>query len=393
MIGTEAKCLTEKNDEINKDLFRYYQLENTPLRKIITFNASLSYTEWQIRAFGWTSWDQIIPHLHLGKVLTVAEALKLKEIIPNLGLVVTVLENFESSGQGFPFNLDIQSPSQWRDLNVEHHQLLVPDFTADMPVLEIITTLKKIHHTIHAEKDVYVHCKAGRGRSATLIFLYLYFYGSDDGQLQPRKTCDEIYTFLKSKRSQVELKERNFKKILEVVALVADHDIQTFMEQEEHNTHHLDDFVLLPVKHSVDEIKSLLDSYLVSIKAKQVICQLNSFKDLVSYALQKQHYFLNSNRTKQVQQFLYSIYYAHNADWYSDLLNNKGPLQNLLDARPYRGLFGSGEAVERKKIVDYLKLELTQHFASIIGCSAEMLQLTCYTQPCAASSKVMKKFC
>lgn len=373
-----AGLKNEKND-LNNHLHRYYQLENTPLKKLLTFNISLSYTEWQTKACGWNPWDEIIPHLYLGKIPTANEALQLKKTIPNLKLVVTLLEPFEASGIGFPFNLEIQSSSQWKKLDVEHHQLIVPDFTADVPISELIEILRKMHSNIKANQDVYVHCKAGKGRSATLLFLYLYFYGSNDGQLSSRKTFDTIYAFLKAKRPQVKLNEQNFEKIREVVTFISQHEYCAMLDDVDNKTE-INRCSFKNENKTLFQIKDDLDHYLASIEAKQMICQLNSFKDLISYGARKQHFFSNSNRAIQIQTFLDHIYYAEDADWYFDLLNEKGPLKNLLDARP-RGLFGSGEAVERKIIVDALKAELTKGFADKLDCKEETLKILANNPP------------
>ncbi len=63
------------------------------------------------------------------------------------------------------------------------------------------------------EKEViYVHCKAGRGRSATIVVAYLLKYGTEG---QTFKNFDEAYGFVKKIRPQINLNKNQQSTILE----------------------------------------------------------------------------------------------------------------------------------------------------------------------------------
>lgn len=63
-------------------------------------------------------------------------------------------------------------------------------------------------HAEHAELT-YVHCKAGRGRSTTLVICYLI--------RQMRMSPEDAYAFVRTKRPQVGLAEGQWAAVREVI--------------------------------------------------------------------------------------------------------------------------------------------------------------------------------
>lgn len=333
----------------------FFQVEYS-FKKRFNFGVSLFFTQLQINFTDWHSWDQIAPLLFLGKIPSVNEAKKIKENIPNLKLVVSVVEPFELKGKAWPIDLDIQSPQHWKDMGIEHHLLPIEDFTTTVAEENLYEAVKKIHEYIVEEKGVYVHCKAGRSRSALVCACYLAVYGSGDSILQPEATPDEIYSYLQSKRKQVSLNERGLNKIQNI------------------KTHHQCKGVQnYPViKDDLKKSSSLiekLNSYFASLEGKKEIAQLTAFKELSQYAADKN----TSLRAQHIQNFLNSVRDATSARWYFDFCNGEGPLKALLDARPFNGFMGTGQPKNRQILIDRLKKELEKHVLSYLKCKKSEL--------------------
>ena len=85
-------------------------------------------------------------------------------------------------------------PKQYAQLGLEQHYVPMIDFVP--PSLgDIESCVNKMAECIDAGKTVYVHCKAGRGRSATVVICYLIKHKG----MGP----SEANEFLISKRPQV----------------------------------------------------------------------------------------------------------------------------------------------------------------------------------------------
>jgi protein-tyrosine phosphatase len=83
--------------------------------------------------------------------------------------VLSVLQPFENQESGAAG--DPVYPTDWKELETEHKQVEIFDLHPIEPA-QIGDGAAYIHQHLQ-DKDVYVHCKAGRGRSAMMVIGYL----------------------------------------------------------------------------------------------------------------------------------------------------------------------------------------------------------------------------
>jgi atypical dual specificity phosphatase len=91
----------------------------------------------------------------------------------NISKIVSLVEAFEQNSK--TFGGTPVSHKQWEEAGIEQILLETPDFSA--PSKECLkAAVKEIREARASGKNVYVHCKAGRGRSATAFICYLLEY-------------------------------------------------------------------------------------------------------------------------------------------------------------------------------------------------------------------------
>lgn len=176
LISIPAFCLT---------------IEIVRLRKEILFEITLLYTigttpEW---------WSPITPHIVLSAIPLSNHLQTLKD--EKINSVLTILEDFEvEEGLVTPI-----SSRDWKESNIEHYHLCVQDFFG-VPSNKIHEGVVWMHGQITQNKKVLVHCKAGRGRSATAVISYLLKYGHDNSKYNNFR---EAYDFVKALRPQINI--------------------------------------------------------------------------------------------------------------------------------------------------------------------------------------------
>ncbi len=127
-------------------------------------------------------WNEIIRGLYLGAIPIESEVLghgnhreKLLQETQRkgrpLGLVVSAMEKWELKGEGF-LGLNPVQPEGWPP-EVKHTLLSFEDFGGDVNVENIRVVVLAMQKVIEQEQSVYVHCKAGRGRSLVIDLCYL----------------------------------------------------------------------------------------------------------------------------------------------------------------------------------------------------------------------------
>lgn len=138
-----------------------------------------------------TSWGDSGDHLRVLK-----EQLAAREMA--LGLVIACLEREEMNGFGVKF-VEFAQENNWRDYvnpHVQYIHLSFEDTSARIPFVEVAKAVEQLHAVIQNPRlAVFVHCKAGKGRSWMVVMGYLTTYG--------KMTFAQATELVKSKRPQV----------------------------------------------------------------------------------------------------------------------------------------------------------------------------------------------
>lgn len=134
--------------------------------KIAKYEISLYYTK--LTQPNW--WTKIEPYdIYLGALPLENEGHKDKIISMGVNSILAIVEDFELE-EGF-FNIPVKH-EQWKEagLNVEHIRAI--DFNP-LKRQEIEAGIAFLYSEYRKRHIVYVHCKAGRGRSATILVAFL----------------------------------------------------------------------------------------------------------------------------------------------------------------------------------------------------------------------------
>lgn len=142
----------------------------------------------------WPAYNQITDSLYLGRLplKNSNDHLRLKD--EGIGAVLAVIESFENHSKGL--FTDPVTPEDWQALNVAFMQIETADFRP-LSVLHLKQAVAFIDSQIAQGKKVYVHCKAGRGRSAAVVVAYL---------AKNFSSVEECIDFVHSKRPLIILK-------------------------------------------------------------------------------------------------------------------------------------------------------------------------------------------
>ena len=131
-----------------------------------------------------------------GKILVLG-AIPLKSQIQKLqklGIkkVITLLEPFEMKPSIFATPA---TKEDWQKVGIEHLHIVSPDYqgVAHKKISEAIQAIKKTPK----DDKIYINCKAGRGRSASIVIAYLTTYCN--------MSLDKAIQFVKERRTQINL--------------------------------------------------------------------------------------------------------------------------------------------------------------------------------------------
>ena len=174
-------------------------------RFVYEVTLSFGYIMNKIVPHKWPVYNKITENLYLGRLplKNNNDHIALKN--EGIGAVVSVVEKFENHSVGI-FS-DPVTPDDWKALGVEHLQVETPDFYP-LTVESFEKGVTFIESQLTQGKKVYVHCKAGRGRSAAMVVAVLR-------KMQPERfaTTKECAAFVKSCRHLVSLRQDKIESI------------------------------------------------------------------------------------------------------------------------------------------------------------------------------------
>ncbi|XP_025091047.1 phosphatidylglycerophosphatase and protein-tyrosine phosphatase 1-like isoform X2 [Pomacea canaliculata] len=99
----------------------------------------------------------------------------------------------------------IPSEEEWKEMGVEQLKIPTIDFTGTPTQENIHKAVKFIIGHRNLNNSVYVHCKAGRTRSAVVVACYLIHVN--------RWTPEEAVEYIKTKRPHIWLRDLQFKSL------------------------------------------------------------------------------------------------------------------------------------------------------------------------------------
>ncbi|KAK2645515.1 hypothetical protein Ddye_020710 [Dipteronia dyeriana] len=112
--------------------------------------------------FRW--WDEVDQFLLLGAVPFPKDVPRLKQL--GVGGVITLNEPYET----------LVPTSLYQAHGIDHLVIPTRDYLFAPSLADISTAVDFIHRNTSSGKTTYVHCKAGRGRSTTIVLCYLVEY-------------------------------------------------------------------------------------------------------------------------------------------------------------------------------------------------------------------------
>lgn len=373
------------NDRKKPDFLRnYYTLQTFTQKEKVTYGVSHFLANREIKNNDLIQlYNLIIDYVWLGKMPTDGKnhmVEKLLKDIPNLKAVFSCVLPKELNGNAGTHKIPTVLADFWKKRGIRHHLMMIRDFGAQIDVEDIHHTVKIMYSYVSKKEPIYVHCKAGKGRSAmTVLALITYMYLIEHVGLYKQGSHveisddfqDAIISFLrdivKKRRLQVSLNEKQVNKIKEFVAYLLEH---------QHDPQY--DTVFIP-KASGDQT-SLADihEYLTSRAGKLALAQLTAIKRLHCYADDKEGTIIQDERIQHIQAFFDNIYEAEGkADWllyvFPDInphLDQLNPISKLLAAKT----LDNGAPKERLEILNNLQNDISELLEEVFGCSHEHMQ-------------------
>lgn len=113
----------------------------------------------------------------------------------NVRVVITMTEPFETK-------FWVNTAEQWNSYGIKQIHLSTPDFIAAPTQADIKTGVQCIEEQRQRGTSVYVHCKAGRTRSATLVACYLMKRHTWSPQ--------QAVEFIKGKRPHITIRKKQW---------------------------------------------------------------------------------------------------------------------------------------------------------------------------------------
>lgn len=174
----------------------FIQILGQPFLKWPIYQVSLFYTKKIIDQNHW--WHKVPDQpIYIGALPLLEENHHslLKDL--NVTHVLSILEPFELEDS---FIASPVKPGDWDALGIHATRLDAEDFkpVSQETLYKAVQSLNLILE--HSKSTVYIHCKAGRGRSASILLTYLSLH-------RKNFTFEENYTFLQSIRPAINLRD------------------------------------------------------------------------------------------------------------------------------------------------------------------------------------------
>ncbi|XP_010538406.1 PREDICTED: putative dual specificity protein phosphatase DSP8 [Tarenaya hassleriana] len=159
--------------------------------------------------FRW--WDRVAEFILLGAVPFPSDVPRLKE----LGVcgVITLNEQYET----------LVPSSLYKSHCIDHLVIPTRDYCFAPSMEAIAQAVDFIHRNALVGKTTYVHCKAGRGRSTTIVICYLVHH--------KHMTPEAAYAYVRSIRPRVLLAASQWKAVLEYYCLEVPKSRKPFVEE------------------------------------------------------------------------------------------------------------------------------------------------------------------
>ncbi|XP_073288569.1 phosphatidylglycerophosphate phosphatase PTPMT2-like [Primulina huaijiensis] len=155
--------------------------------------------------FRW--WDMVDEFILLGAVPFPSDVPRLKAL--GVGGVVTLNEPYETL---VPISL-------YHDYNIEHLVIPTRDYLFAPVYGDICQAVEFIHSNTLRDKITYVHCKAGRGRSTTIVLCYLVKH--------KKMTPDAAFQYVRSIRPRVLLASSQWQAVLDYYIRLKKREVKT----------------------------------------------------------------------------------------------------------------------------------------------------------------------
>ncbi|KAI9192615.1 hypothetical protein LWI28_025515 [Acer negundo] len=168
-VESESSC--DRNDGVFHTKQQIVRVDDAAKRALvgagarILFYPTLLYNVFRNKIqseFRW--WDEVDQFLLLGAVPFPKDVPRLKQL--GVGGVITLNEPYET----------LVPTSLYHAHGIDHLVIPTRDYLFAPSLADISTAVDFIHRNTSSGKTTYVHCKAGRGRSTTIVLCYLVEY-------------------------------------------------------------------------------------------------------------------------------------------------------------------------------------------------------------------------
>lgn len=171
----------------------YIMTKNT--QKKIAYNTSLGYNLFRHYYLGSNWWNYVEDNIILGAIPLKNYNHDILLAQEGVDVVISLIEPHEYDQTYFS---DPVLKSDWENCGIEHVSFPTADFNAIEPQL-LDSIVKYMFDCITMNRKMYVHCKAGKGRSAIVVICFLLKYCCLD------KTPEDVIGYVKTKREIISM--------------------------------------------------------------------------------------------------------------------------------------------------------------------------------------------